>query len=145
MKRNKYFSVTALTAVLFLALAVCRIVVTFVPMAVIPKLDIPAMVLLCLVALLLSHYLAPEARRCNVLQLLLAGVAFGVLPYVAGFADPMGAVKLAVVGGIVFMACAWLFAEVQERLSTGPAAKAAPIFSALGLYLAAQCFSGILL
>jgi hypothetical protein len=32
---------------------------------------------------------------------------------------------------------------MEDRLSTGPAAKLAPILSALGLYLAAQCFMGI--
>ena len=34
---------------------------------------------------------------------------------------------------------------MMERLSSGPVAKAAPVLSALGLYLAAQCFAGIIL
>ena len=40
---------------------------------------------------------------------------------------------------------AWLFTTVQERLSSGPSCKAAPVVSAFGLYLASQCFMGILL
>ena len=52
---------------------------------------------------------------------------------------------LALVGGLVFWATAWLFETIQDRLSTGPVAKAAPALSVLGLYLAAQCFSGMII
>ena len=58
---------------------------------------------------------------------------------------PAEAVKLGVIGGVVFTATAWLFTSVQDRLSSGPVCKAAPVVSAFGLYLAAQCFAGILL
>lgn len=53
--------------------------------------------------------------------------------------------KLALVGGIVFTAVTWLFSSMVNRLASGAQAKAAPILSALGLYLAVQCFAGILL
>jgi len=49
------------------------------------------------------------------------------------------------VGGVVFTVTAWLFTSIQDRLSSGPACKAAPVVSAFGLYLAAQAFTGILL
>lgn len=39
----------------------------------------------------------------------------------------------------------FLFTSVQDRLSTGPVCKLAPILSAVGLYLASQCLMGILL
>lgn len=145
MKKHPYFRNIALAIVLGIALTVCSIVRAFVPMAVLPKLDIPNMVLLSLVALLLDHYLFPGVRRMDLVAPLLGALTFGLLPYAAGFCVLLEALKLAMIGGVIFTASAWVFAEVQERLSSGPAAKAAPIFSALGLYLAAQCFAGILL
>jgi len=39
----------------------------------------------------------------------------------------------------------WLFSSIQDRLSTGPAAKAAPVVSAFGLYLAIQGLMGMFL
>ena len=50
---------------------------------------------------------------------------------------------LAILGAVVFTAVTWLFSSMMDRLSSGPAAKLAPVMSALGLYLAAQCFMGI--
>ena len=96
-------------------------------------------------ALLVSHYLAKATEACDVISLVLAALSFGLLPYVSGFATVEAALKLALVGAIVFFVAAWLFDEMMERLSSGPAAKAAPVLSALGLYLAAQCFAGIIL
>lgn len=145
MKENKYFLNTALAAVLGIALLICVAVRTFAPMVIIPRLDIPNMVLLALVACLLDHYLAPGSKRCYLCVILLSAVTFGLLPFAAGFVTLGQAAKLAIVGGIVFAVIVWLFSSVQDRLSTGPAAKAAPVLSALGLYLAAQCFAGMIL
>ena len=39
----------------------------------------------------------------------------------------------------------WLFSTIQERLSSGPAAKASAFFSAVSLYMASQCFIGMIL
>lgn len=145
MKENKFFVNIALTVVLGIALAVCAIVRAFLPMGVLPKLDIPNMVLLSLAALLLNHYWIKTSRKFCPCMPVLAAASFGLLPWAAGFATAMEALKLALIGGITFGLSAWLFGQVQDRLSSGPAAKLAPVLSALGLYLAAQCFSGILL
>ena len=145
MRNKNYVSNIALAVVLGIALAACQIAKIIAPLGVLPKLDIPNMVLLTLVALLSEHYIAPSNKRIDILMPLFAALTFGLLPYVAGFTTVMQALKLAMVGGIVFTATAWLYASVQERLSTGPVAKAAPVFSALGLYLAVQCFSGMIL
>ena len=144
MKDNRYFRNFALTLVLGLALAVCMVIRAMAPMAVLPKLDVPNVVLLSLIALLAEFYLAGEGK-CNVLTFVFSALAFGVLPVACGAVEVLEAVKLAVIGGVVFTLCAWLFDSVCDRLTTGPAAKAAPVFSALGIWLAAQCFSGILL
>jgi hypothetical protein len=73
-----------------------------------------------------------------------AALTFGILPFCAGFASILEAVKLAVLGGVVFTATTWIYTSLQDRLSTGPMAKLAPLFSALGLYLAVQCFAGMI-
>lgn len=142
MKKNKYFLNTALAAVLTIALLIAVFVRTFFPIALIPALDIPNMTALSLLALLMDHYLAKDAKRCYLCVFLLGALTFGLLPFTAGFATLMEALKLAVLGGIVFTAATFLFSSIQNRLSSGPAAKAAPILSALGLYLAAQIFAG---
>ena len=145
MKNRNYTSNVALSVVLGVFLLICVLIRTYNPMAVLPKLDVPTVVALSLVALLAAHYLAKANEACDVISLVLAALSFGLLPYVSGFATVEAALKLALVGAIVYFVAAWLFDEMMERLSSGPAAKAAPVLSALGLYLAAQCFAGIVL
>jgi len=144
MKNRKYTSNMALSVVLGVFQLVCLLVRTFTPLAVLPRLDVPMVVLLSLAAPLASHYLGSR-EACDAISLALAAVTFGLLPYVSGFATVMEALKLALVGAIAFFVTAWLFDEMMERLSSGPVAKAAPVLSALGLYLAAQCFAGMIL
>lgn len=145
MKNKTYLLNTLLTAVLGAALLVAVLVRTFAPGIIIPALNIPNMVLLCLVALLLDHYLAPGAGRCYVCIALFSGLTFGLLPFAASFVGAAEAVKLGVTGGIVFTVLTWLFTSMMDRLSTGRTAKAAPLFSALGLYLASQALMGMIL
>ena len=145
MKENKYFLNTALALVLGVAGAAAVLVRTFAPNFIIPDLDIPNLVLISLAALVLDHYAAPNAKRCWLCISVLSGVTFGLLPWCACFVAGEAAIKLGIIGGIVFTLTAWLYTSMQDRLSSGPAAKAAPICSALGLYLAVQCFAGWIL
>lgn len=145
MKENKYFLNTALAVVLGLALLAAVLVRTFAPTVIIPSLDIPTMVLLSLAALLLDHYVAKNARRCYICISLLGVLTFGLLPFAACFVGALEAVKIGIIGGIVFTVTTWLYSSIQDRLSSGPAAKAAPVLSAMGLYLASQCFMGMIL
>ena len=145
MKNKTYILNTLLAAVLGVALLAAVLVRTFLPAWIIPELDIPNMVLLSLVALVLDHYLAPGAKRCYICIPVFAAVTFGLLPYAACFVAAAEAVKLAAFGAVVFTAVTWLYSSMQDRLSSGPAAKAAPVVSALGLYLAAQCLMGMFL
>lgn len=144
MKDRGYFLNTLLAAVLGLALLVCVLLRTFCPAMVLPELDIPNMALLTLVALVADHYLARGAKRCYVCVAVLSALTFGLLPLAAGFSGGMDALRLTLVGGAVATVTTWLYTAVQERLSSGPAVKAAPVLSALGLYLAVQCFAGII-
>lgn len=145
MKKNTYTLNTILAAVLGAALLVCIFVRTFAPRMILPELDISNLVLISLVALVLDHYLAPNADRCYICVSVFSAITFGLLPFAAAFVGAMEALKLAVAGGIVFTVMTWLFSSVQDRLSTGPAAKAAPVVSAFGLYLAVQGLMGMIL
>ena len=145
MKNKMYTLNTLLAAVVGVALLVCMIVKAFAPMIILPELDIPAMVLLSLIALVLDHYIAPGAKRCYICIPVFSLLTFGLLPLAAGLVTVLNALYLALFGGVIFTAVAWIFTSMADRLSSGPVAKAAPILSAFGLYLAVQCFMGILL
>ena len=145
MKKNTYTLNTLLAMVLGAALLVAVLVRTFAPRIIIAELDIPNMVLISLATLVLDHYLAPDAKRCYICIPVFSAITFGLLPFAACFVGASEALKLAVSGGIVFTAMTWLFSSVQDRLSTGPAAKAAPVVSAFGLYLAVQALMGMIL
>lgn len=145
MKKNPYILNSILAAVIFIAMLVAILVRTFLPAAIIPAWNIPNIVLVSLLALLLDHYICPNSRRCYLCIPVFSAVTFGLLTWVSGFAYGGEVWKIALVGAIVFTTTAWLFTSIQDRLSTGPEAKAAPILSAFVLYLTAQGFSGILL
>lgn len=144
MKNKTYTLNTLLAVILGAVLLIAVFVRTFAPAIILPELDLPNMVLLSLLALLLDHYLAPGAKRCYICIPMFSAITFGLLPFAACFVGALDALKLALIGCAVFTAATWLFTSMEDRLSTGPAAKAAPIVSALGLYLAAQCLMGIL-
>jgi len=144
MNKKTYTLNVLLAAALGAVLLVCVLVRTFAPRMILPVLDIPNMVLISLIVLLADHYLAPGADRCYICIPVFSAVTFGLLPFAACFVGAGEALKLAVLGAVVFTAVTWLFSSMMDRLSTGPAAKLAPLLSALGLYLAAQCFMGIL-
>ena len=144
MNKKTYTLNTLLAVVLGAALLVCVLVRTFAPRMILPQLDLPNMTVIALVALLLDHYLAPDAKRCYICIPVFSAITFGLLPYAACFVGAGEALKLAVLGAVVFTAVTWLFSSMMDRLSSGPAAKLAPVLSALGLYLSVQCFMGIL-
>ena len=144
MNKKTYTLNTLLAVVLGAALLVCVLVRTFAPRMILPQLDIPNLVLISLIALVADHYLAPGAKRCWICIPLLGGLTFGLLPFAACFVAAGEAFLLGVKGAAVFSAVAWMFTSAQDRLSTGPDCKAAPAVTAFGIYLAAQCFMGIL-
>lgn len=143
--KKTYVLNTILAAVLGAALLAMVLMRTFLPQFIIPRANIPNLALISLVALVLDRYIAPGAQRCYICIPVLACICFGLLPWAAGYI-PAGEIwKLAVSGAIVFTAVTFLFTSIQDRLSSGPASKAAPIVCALGLYFAAQCLTGIFL
>ena len=143
MKNKTYTLNTVLTAVLAAVLAAMVIVRAFAPNIILPIFDIPTLTGICLIALVLDHYLAPGAKRCWVCIPIFAALSFGILPLAAGIVAPANILGLAASGCVIFTLCTFVFTSIQDRLSSGPAAKLAPIMSALGIWLAAQAFAGI--
>ena len=145
MKKNPYFLNTVLAMVIFAACAIALLVRVWGPAAVIPELNIPNMVLLSVAALLLEHLLAPMNPRCYICIPVFSAITFGILPLMAGLACQHDFWKYGLVGGVVFTVVTFLFTSLTDRLLTGPKAKAALVVCSLGIYLAAQCFAGIIL
>lgn len=145
MKNNKYLLNTILAVVVFIACAAAMIVRVCAPAAIIPPLNIPNMVALSVIALLLEHFLTRGNPRCYICIPVFGAITFGILPLMAGFACQHTFWKYGLVGGVVFTIATFLFTSAQDRLLTGPKAKAAMVITALGIYLAAQCFAGIIL
>ena len=145
MKNNKYLLNTILAVVVFIACAAAMIVRVCAPAAIIPPLNIPNMVALSVIALLLEHFFTKGNPRCYICIPVFGAITFGILPLMAGFACQHDFWKYGLVGGVVFTITTFLFTSAQDRLLTGPKAKAAMVITALGIYLAAQCFAGIIL
>ena len=145
MKKNTYTQNTVLAFVLGAIMLAFVLVRTFVPRVILFELDIPNLVLISLAALLVDHYLAPDADRCYVCIPVFSAITFGLLPFAACVIGGAEAMELGVAGGVVFTITTWLFTSVQDRLSSGPAAKAAPFMSAFGIYLAVQGLMGMIL
>ena len=145
MKKTTCLLPVILTAVLFAALLAGMLVQIFMPAAILPPLNIPNMVLLSLVALLLEHLISKGSPRCYVCVVLFGAAAFAALPLMAGFACVHDFWKFGLVGGVTFALTTCLFTSAVKRLKTGPKAPAALLLTCLGMYLASQCFAGILL
>ena len=145
MKNNKFFLPTALAAVLFLVLLCGMILQICLPAVVLPPINIPNIVLLSVVVLLIDYFVAKSSERCYVCVLGFGLVAFGVLPLMAGFACVHDFWKIGLVGGVTFTVTAYLFTSVAKRIKTGRKAPSALIVTGFGMFLASQCFAGILL
>ena len=143
MKNKTYTLSTVLIAVLTAVLAVMAVLRAFSPQIILPIFDIPTVTAISLVALLLDHYLAKGAKRCWICIPIFAALSFGILPFAAGMVALSSILGLALTGAAIFTVCTFVFTSVQDRLSSGPAARLAPIMSALGIWLAVQAFAGI--
>ena len=143
MKNKTYTLSTVLIAVLTAVLAVMAVLRAFSPQIILPIFDIPTLTAISLVALVLDHYLAKGAKRCWICIPIFAALSFGILPFAAGMVALSSILGLALTGAAIFTVCTFVFTSVQDRLSSGPAARLAPIMSALGIWLAVQAFAGI--
>ena len=145
MKNKTYTLSTVLTVVLTAVLLAMKLVQAFAPRVILPVFDIPTLTAISLAALVLDHYLAKGAKRCWICVPVFAFLCFTVLPWASGLVPmvDLDALWLGLSGCVIFTATAWVFSSIQDRLSSGPAAKLAPVMSALGIWLAVQAFAGI--
>ena len=143
MKNKTYTLNTVLNVVLTAVLAVMVVLRTVSPQLILMQFDIVSITGISLAALVLDHYLAPNAKRCYVCIPIFAALSFGILPWAAGLVAVKYLLGLALTGAVVFTVCTFVFTSIQDRLSTGPAARLAPIMSAFGIWLAVQAFAGI--
>ena len=145
MKNKTYTLNTVLTAVLAAVLAAMVVLRAVAPQLILMQFDIVTITAISLVALVLDHYLAPGAKRCWICIPLFSFLTFCILPWASGLVPmvDLDALWLGLTGCAVFTAAAWVFTSIQDRLSSGPAARLAPVMSALGIWLAVQAFAGI--
>ena len=143
MKNKMYTLSTMLTLVLAAVLAVMVVLRAFSPQVILMQFDIVSIAGICLAALVLDHYLAPNAKRCYICIPLFAALSFGILPWAAGLVAVQNILGLALTGAVIFTICTFVFTSIQDRLSSGPAARLAPAMSAFGIWLAVQAFAGI--
>ena len=140
---KKYLLNTFLAGIFAAVLLAMVIARAICPILVLPGFDVPNLVLISLIALLLDHWFVKDAKRCYICIPVFALLTFGLLPYAAGFAQTSEILGLAIKGCVTFTVTTWLFTSMADRISTGPQAKLAPVMSAVGLYLASQCFMGM--
>lgn len=143
--KNQYLLNTLLAVVVLAALAAMMVTGAYLPAAILPAINIPNLVLISLITLLLEHFIAPGAPRCYICIPVFSAITFGALPLLAGFACQHDFWLYGMVGAVVFTVTTYLFTSMTERLLTGPKARAAVLMGAFGIYLASQCFVGIIL
>ena len=143
MKNKTYTLSTVLTAVLAAVLAAMVILRALCPQLILMQFDIVTITAISLAALVLDHYVAPGAKRCYICIPVVAALSFGILPFAAGMVALKDILGLAASGAVIFTLCTFAFTSIQDRLSSGPAARLAPIMSAFGIWLAVQAFAGI--
>ena len=144
MKNKSYFVHLSLMIVLTAVLVAITLVHTFLPQFLIPKATIPNLALISVAALLIDHYVSKGARRCYILIAVFSFASFFLLPYLAGYAPVCESLKIGVAGMVIYTLFTFLFTTSADRLSTGPKAKIAPVLTAVFLFLAAQCFEGMI-
>lgn len=143
MKNKQFVLNTVLAGVVGLALLAIVLMRTFLPQYIVPKAGVPAIALLSLIALVIEKYITGGAPRCYICVPVFSALTFGLLPWAAGYIPADMIWKTALIGAAVFTILTWAYGSICERISSGPSAKAAPVVSAVGLYFAVQCLTGL--
>ncbi len=153
MKTVSFKLNTVLAGVVGIACLAVVLLRTFVPTAYIPLVDVPNLAAVCAVALVVDcwlDYKKPAAAQNWLAVALLGALTFALLPWAAGLCAWGEALRLGVVGGLLFTLTAFMFGGIRQKLFSGPAGKGVMAFispAAAGavLYLAFQAFADILL
>ena len=143
MEKKSFVLNILLAAVLGAGLLVGIVWSAFQPNVVLSNLDIPAMAALVLIALLIEYLWKGTEKRAWAVQIVLAAVTFAVIPFAAGYVG--AGIKITVCGTILFAVLTWIFDSVAERMSVTCDCKCAMIPTAFVMYLACQCFMGMII
>ena len=141
-KKNMILNVL-LAAVLGAGLLAGMIWRAFVPNVVLTDLEITTMAALVLIALLLEYFVTGTQKRAWAVQIILAAVTFAVLPWAAGLS--CAGIGVTLCGTVTFAVLTWIFDSVADRVSVTTDCKYAMIPTAFIMYLACQCFMGMIL
>ena len=115
----------------------------FQPNVVLADLEIPSIAALVLIALLIEYLVKGTQKRAWLQQTILAAVTFALLPFAAGLYD--AGLGVTVCGTVVFTVLTWLFDAAADRIEVTADCKYAMIPTAFVMYLACQCFMGMIL
>ena len=140
--KNKLNLSVILVITLVVSLLTLVLFRTFAPVVILPKLDVSSIAIVSLIALVINYYISDEDT--NLISIIFAFVAFGILPFAAGLVTITDALILALKGGITFTVLMFIFASIQDRLSINGKKWYIPLITAFMLFLAIQCVMGIL-
>ncbi len=143
MEKKSFVLNVLLAAVLGAGLLVGIIWSAMVPNVVLADLEIPAIAALVLIALVIEYLWKGTQKRAWAAQIVLAAVTFAILPLAAGYAG--AGIGLILCGTAVFAVLTFVFDSVAERLDVTCDCKCAMIPTAFVMYLACQCFMGMIL
>lgn len=143
MKKTFYLKNTLLAAEIGILCLAVVLAGTFVPGCVLPRFDIPFMVLLSVIPMVISSYKKAEDGENCLYSMVFAGLVFAVLPFCAGWNTGMPAGKLFVTGALVFGITDLFYSAVRTRVASGPKAPFALAANGVILYLASQCFQNL--
>ena len=143
MEKKNFVLNVLLAVVLGAGLLVGMVWKAFQPNVVLADLELPAIAALVLIALVIEYLWKGTQKRAWAVQIVLAAITFAVIPFAAGYAGV--GIGLILCGTAMFTALTWIFDSVAERLDVTCDCKCAMIPTAFVMYLACQCFMGMIL
>ena len=143
MEKKSFVLNVLLAAVLGAGLLVGIVWSAFQPNVVLADLELPAIAALVLIALVIEYLWKGTQKRAWAAQIVLAAVTFAAVPFAAGYAG--AGIGLILCGTVMFAVLTWIFDSVAERLNVTCDCKYAMIPTAFIMYLACQCFMGMIL
>ena len=142
MEKKSFVLNVLLAVVLGAGLLVGILWSAFQPNVVLADLELTSIAALVLIALLIEYFWIGTQKRVWAVMIILAAITFAVLPLAAGYAG--AGLGLTLCGTAVFAALTWIFDSVAERMEV-TSGKGAMVPTAFVLYLACQCFMGMVI
>lgn len=143
MKKHPYMKNVILGIFVGIASLIGILTRCFFPAVILPKVDVPVIVLFSALSCAVTYYMNAEEGRDKIGSALLAGLTFALLPFCAGLVAGIPVWKLFIAGTILFFVTDLCYEAIGKRMDTGAFGKLAPFANGLMLFLASQCFQGV--